>query len=61
MSIFARELHRGFDRDVSLLLRLVAPQAPAFPISRTDVFLDQLLEFLGNPLALQGHGFFAST
>src|SRR3989441_12266467 len=59
MSISRRELHRGFDRDVSLLLRLVATQAPAFPISRTDVFLDQLLEFLGNPLAPQGHGFFA--
>src|SRR6266571_622228 len=39
--------------------RIVSTQAPAFPISRTDVFLDQLLEFLGNPLALQGHGFFA--
>src|SRR5213596_225979 len=56
MSISRRELHRGFDRDARLLLRRVATQAPAFPISSTDVFLDQLLEFLGDPLAFQSNG-----
>src|SRR5260221_9856506 len=59
MSMGRRELHRGFDRNVSLLFRCVAPQAPAFSVGRSNVFLDPLLELLGDSIALQRHGLHA--
>src|SRR5258706_2524196 len=59
MSIGRRELHRGFDRNVSLLFRCVVPQAPAFSVGRPNVFLDPLLELLGDSIALQRHGLHA--
>src|SRR5258706_6648767 len=58
MSICRARLHRGFDPDVSLFVGSVAPHPSAFSVGRADVLLDQLLEFLGDTLALQGHGLF---
>src|SRR5258708_1408553 len=59
MRIGRRALHRGLDRNVSLPFRCVAPQAPAFSVGRSYVFLDLLLELLGDAIALQRHGLHA--